>query len=144
MHNCWSIQALIQCATKQQVDLNSIDSYDAFFDYVTSSCEAESTTYISWKCTPDTNKTYEHISDNWSSLKEKIPEQDHRKTTVKFQHFDKIEQTLKSGKVVKHLKAVCIDTYMKFIISFIEKTMLKIIHTNNTLWVNFKIFLTLL
>ena len=144
LHNCWSIQALIRCATKQQVDLNSIDSYDALFDYVTSSCEAESTTYISWKCTPDTNKTCKHISDNWSSLKEKIPEQDDRKTTVKFQRFDKIEQTLKNGKAVKHLKAVCIDAYMKFIISFIEKTMLKIIHTNNTLWVSFEIFLTLL
>ena len=76
LHTCWSIQALIQCATKQQVDLNSIDSYDAFFDYVTSSCEAESTTYISWKCTPDANKTCEHISDNSNSLKEKILEQD--------------------------------------------------------------------
>ena len=54
------------------------------------------------------------------------------KTTVKFQHFDKIEQTLRNGKVVKHLKAVCIDA-MKFIISFIEKTMLKIIHHHNQL-----------
>ena len=55
------------------------------------------------------------------------------KTTVKFQHFDKIEQTLKNGKVGKHLKAVCTDADMKFIISFIEKTMPKIIHNRNQL-----------
>ena len=133
LHACWSIQALVQCATKQQVDLNSVDSYDAFFDYVTGSCEAESTTYISWKCTPDANKTCGHISDNWNSLKEKILEQDDGKTTVKSQDFDKIEQTLKNRKVVKHLKVVCIDADMKFIISFIEKTMPEIIHHCNQL-----------
>ena len=132
LHAHWSTQAFIQCATKQD-DLNSIDSYDALFDYVTNSCEAESTTYISWKCTPDANKTCEYISGNWNSLKEKILEQDDGKTTVKFQPFDKREQTFKNGKVVKHLKAVCIDSDMKFIISFIEKTTPKIIHHRNQL-----------
>ena len=51
LHAWWSINALIDCAKMQNIDLGNITIYETFFDYMTSCCEIESTTNIPWNCT---------------------------------------------------------------------------------------------
>ena len=53
LHAHWAINALTDCAKAQSLDLDTIESYDTFFEYLTSSCEKETTTYLAWECTPN-------------------------------------------------------------------------------------------
>lgn len=55
LYACWSTNALIDFAKKQNLDLGKINIYDIFFEFLTNSCEKESTTNLSWKCTPSKN-----------------------------------------------------------------------------------------
>ena len=68
LHARWSINAIIQCAKKQNIPLESFDSYTMFFKALTEQCSNHDYTYISWQCTPD--KTIcQDISSNWECLK---------------------------------------------------------------------------
>ena len=55
LHARWSIQALIECAAKQSIDISPIGNYTTFFEYLTADCSSESTTYLSWECTADSS-----------------------------------------------------------------------------------------
>ena len=75
LHAQWSINALIDCAKMQNIDLGNITSYETFFDYLTGCCERESTIYMPWNCTPNKNKIYEDITKKWDTLKHSLSEQ---------------------------------------------------------------------
>ena len=50
---CWSVKALIDCTTKQNICLGRINNYSSFFEHLTEDCEKEESTYISWNCPVD-------------------------------------------------------------------------------------------
>ena len=133
LHARWSIQALIQCAIKQGIDITPVNCYYTFFEYLVDDCEKDALTYINWNCTPSSKTLCDHIISKWDSLTQKIFEQDDGIMTVKFQHFENSDHTLKNGKVVNRLTAVCTDADMKFIISFIFGKLPKFIHHRNQL-----------
>ena len=133
LHARWSVQALIECASLQNIDISPIENYSTFFQYLTADCNSEATTYLSWECSVDSNHTCRDIETKWSDLQKKVIQYDDHQTTVNMQHFEMIEETTKYGKTTKRLKAVSTKAGMEFITNFISKLLSKIIHHRNQL-----------
>lgn len=135
LHARWSIKALVSCCREQNMTIDSGDvtSYDSFFQFVTKDCQSDETTYIDWKCTPVKSSTCDNISTNWKKLKEEVLRKDDETTCVNMQHFEVTETLLKNGTVVKRLTAVSTRADLKFITTFINGMLNKIIHHRNQL-----------
>jgi len=133
LHARWSIQALVNLAEKQQIDIGTIKNYDTFFEYLTELCGKEESTYIDWECVDDKNLLCAHIEGKWNNLKEKLLDNDDGKTTVNMQHFEKVTIVTKKGKELKRLRAMSTKANMNFILNFISNLLSKIIHHRNHL-----------
>ena len=99
LHARWSINEIIQCAKKQNIPLESFDSYTTFCKAFKSflQCSNHDYTYISWQCTPDKKTTCQDISSNWECLKLFLIESSNGDVTVPFNYFQK-NQHHKEGK----------------------------------------------
>ena len=132
LHARWFINALISCCQKQNINLEFYD-YCSFFEFLTSECEKEDNTYISWNCTPEKKRTCRHINVRWAELRERLKNIDDRETTVPLQHFEKQYYTKKNGKNTTQLKAVSTAANMEFITEFLSNFLPKLIHHRNQL-----------
>ena len=130
LYTRWSINALIDSAKMQSIDFGNITSYETF-DYLTSSCDIESATYISWNCTPNKNEICEDITKNWDTLKQSLSEQSNDSITTNCMHFEKVELTKKAEKIVKHLKAISIPVNISYLLRYIPERLTKIIDHRN-------------
>ena len=135
-HPQWSIQALINCSKKHNVELPFFD-YNSFFQYLTVECQSDDRTYISWLCTPDKKSFCQHISSKWESVQDLLKNLDHDNSTtdtdnenantekihvtVPFLHFDKVEVMNKKGELKKRLKTVKTDASMTYLLNFIDQ-----------------------
>ena len=133
LHACWSVQALISCSEKQKISLQEIDNYDSFFAYLYQDCPKDDLTYINWECVENKNTLCDHIQKRWNELKEAILAKDDKVTYVNMQHFDKVQETTKGGKVVQRLKAVATKANLEYITNFITEILPKITHHRNHL-----------
>ena len=104
LHARWSINAIIQCAKKQNIPLESFDSYTMFFKALTEQCSNHDYTYISWQCTPDKKATSQDISSNWKCPKLFLVKNSNGDVTVPFNDFQKTKIITKKGKETKRLK----------------------------------------
>ena len=114
LHARWFINALISCCQKQNIDPEFHD-YGSFSNFLTSECETEGNTYVSWNCTLEKKRTYSHINVRWAELREHLKNIDDCETTVPLQHFEKQHYTTKNGKNSTRLKTVSTATNMEFI-----------------------------
>ena len=132
LHARWSINEIIQCAKKQNIPLESFDSYTMFFKALTEQCSNHDYTYISWQCTPDKKTTYQDISSNWECLKLFLIESSNGDVTVPFNYFQKTNIT-KKGKETKRLKLLEPDAGMVFLVNFVDNILAKLIYHRNML-----------
>ena len=131
LHAKWAINALINSVKLQKIDIPDFVNYEQFMAYLYEDCNKIDNTYIDWKCTPHKKFVCEHITKRWNELKDLTQKQ--IGLTVPFQYFDKLEVSLKSGKVVKQLKPVYTQADAISVISFIEDFLPKFIHHRNQL-----------
>ena len=132
LHAHWAINALTDCAKAQSLDLDTIESYDTFFEYLTSS-SAKETTYLAWECTPNKREFCKDITTKWENLRASLIERSNDEVTVQLMHFAKLEVTTKAGKKLKRLKARSIPVNITFIVGFISSFFTKIINHRNQL-----------
>ena len=132
LHARWSINALIDCAKAQNINID-FDSYDSFFNHLITDCDREQSTYLSWKCTPNKDELCENITTKWVNLKNSLTANSNAELTVNLMHFEKIDMTNKAGKTVERLKAISTPVNMKFILDLISIRLPKIIHHRNQL-----------
>jgi hypothetical protein len=132
LHARWAVQALIDCASEQNICLNQIHDYNTFNEYLTSDCTSDEFTYIEWKCTPSKNQACRHIIGKWEELKNSVSNND-KNVTVKMQQFRYEKYTTREGKEGKRLKAVSEDVNMETIIQFIDSFLTNFIHHRNHL-----------
>ena len=132
LHARWSINEIIQCAKKQNIPLESFDSYTMFFKALTEQCSNHDYTYISWQCTPDKKTTCQDISSNWECLKLFLIESSNGDVTVPFNYFQKTNIT-KKGKETKRLKLLETDAGMVFLVNFVDNILAKLIYHRNML-----------
>ena len=132
LHARWSINAIIQCAKKQNIPLESFDSYTMFFKALTEQCSNHDYTYISWQCTPD--KTIcQDISSNWECLKLFLVESSNGDLTVPFNYFQETNIITKKGKETKRFKLLKTDADMVFLVNFVDNILAKLIYHRNIL-----------
>ena len=93
LHARWAINALIDCAKAQNLDLDTIESYDTFFEYLTSNCEKETTTYLAWECTPNKKEFCKAVTAKWENLKASLIERSNDEVTAQLKGFEKLEIT---------------------------------------------------
>ena len=127
-HARWAIKALLECASKQNILIESVSDYYSFFEKLTSRCPKDNYTHISWECTPDTTRICNDIKACWDDIKQQVLAQDDNVTTVQMEHFVLEERVLKGGKDVKRLKAVSTLANLTFITDFISNLLPKIIN----------------
>ena len=123
---------IIQCAKKQNIPLESFDSYTMFFKALTEQCSNHDYTYISWQCTPDKKTTCQDISSNWECLKLFLIESSNGDVTVPFNYFQKANIT-KKRKETKRLKLLETDAGMVFLVNFVDNILAKLIYHRNML-----------
>ena len=96
--------AVIQCEKKENIPLESFDSYIKFSKALTEQCSNHDYTYISWQCTPDKKATSQDISSNWKCPKLFLVKNSNGDVTVPFNDFQKTKIITKKGKETKRLK----------------------------------------
>ena len=133
LHARWSINALLDCCKLQSIDLGQINDYYSFFDYITSDCQKETTTYVSWQCVSVKNKLCDKIKQKWEELRATVKEASSINVTVPFVHFKKMPFKKKNGLIVDRLKTVKEDANINFITDFIDEILPKTIHHRNHL-----------
>ena len=133
LHARWSINAIIQCAKKQNIPLESFDSYTTFFKALTEQCSNHDYTYISWQCSPDKKTTCQDIFSNWDHLKLFLVESSNGNVTVPFNYFQKTNIITKKGKETKCLKFLQTDANMVFLVNFVNNILAKLIYHRNML-----------
>ena len=120
LHAKWSINAIIQCAKKQNIPLEPFDSYTTFFKALTEQCSNHDYTYIFWQCTWDKKTTCQDISSSWECLKLFLVESSNGDATLPFNYFQKTNIITKKGKETKHLKLLKTDAGMVFLVNFVD------------------------
>ena len=103
---------MIDCAKEQNLDLSNVTAHSAFPDFLTNSCEKESTTYQTWKCTPNKNTICSDIETKWKDLKNFFKCASDNKVKVQLMCFEKRDLKTKAGKNVKHLKVISMPENM--------------------------------
>ncbi|XP_066925552.1 uncharacterized protein [Clytia hemisphaerica] len=133
LHARRSIDALIKVCEKQLIVLDEINDYYSFFNYMNRECtDCETAGYISWECVKEKDKLCKHVSPRWEALSQRILSEHDPNTTVKFEHFVKVEVVTKKGKAVERLAAVSIMANAEFLVDFISKMLAKIqFHRNH-------------
>ena len=126
-------RCLKDCAKQQNLELGNINTYETFFDFLNNSYEKESTTHLSWTCTPNKNTIYSDIETKWKVLKDSLKSKSDNEVKVQLMCFEKIDLITKSGKNVKYLKAISTPENMSFIVDFISKRLALFIHHQNQL-----------
>ena len=106
LHARWSVNGWIDCVQEQNLDLGNINTYETFFDFSTNSCEKESITYLTWKCTPNKNIICNDIETKWKDLTDSLKSKSDNEVKVQLMHFEKIDLITKAGNNVRHLKAI--------------------------------------
>ena len=99
LHARWSINLLRDCAKEQNLDLGNINTYVTFFDFLTNSCEKESTTYLSWKCIPNKNTICSDIETKWKDLKDSLKSTSDNDVKVQLMRFEKIDLITEAGNI---------------------------------------------
>ena len=66
-HARWTVQALINCTSIQNMDIGNIKHYNTFFQYLTSNYETEDTTYIDWACNSDKKAVCPQLMEKWNN-----------------------------------------------------------------------------
>ena len=74
---------------------------DTFFEYLNSSCEKETTTYLAWECTPNKKEFCKGITTKSENLKASLIERSNDEVTVQLLCFEKLE---KAGKKLPKLQ----------------------------------------
>ena len=74
---------------------------DTFFEYLNSSCEKETTTYLAWECTPNKKEFCKGIITKSENLKASLIERSNDEVTVQLLCFEKLE---KAGKKLPKLE----------------------------------------
>ena len=133
LHASWAIQALIECAGKQNIDIGIITDYETFFEYITLNCDKEPTTYVSWSCTSNKKVVCEHILSQWDVLRSTLQSFDDEITSVPMQLFKKEEVTTKNSVTNKHLKLTQVSANLSYITNFISGFLESFIHHRNQL-----------
>ena len=87
MHAQWSIKALLEYAKKLGIAILPED-YKSFFALLSTECDDDDNTYISWKCTPNKKTMCEHAEKKWEEITDALSTSDDN-TTVPFTHFKK-------------------------------------------------------
>ena len=132
LHARWAINAFIQCEKKENIPLESFDSYIKFSKALTEQCSNHDYTYISWQCTPDKKTTCQDISSSWECLKLFLIESSNGDVTVPFNYFQKANIT-KKRKETKRLKLLETDAGMVFLVNFVDNILAKLIYHRNIL-----------
>lgn len=131
LHSRWSINALVECANKNHLEIPFID-YQSFFQHLSASCSKDQYAYINWNCTPNEKLVCDDIQSKWGEIQE-IFQHAHEKTTVSFTEFQKVPHVNKRGDTQYRLKAVKREVNHCYLISFINSLLPKIVHHRNML-----------
>ena len=115
LHGRWSITSLIECAVKQHIKLE-FDDYKLFFEYLTSECRKEETTYINWDCSSDSKTTCHDIINKWESMNKYLLDNSNSSFTVKMIYFKIVTIATKKNQEVECLKPITENVNMNFII----------------------------
>ena len=132
LHARWSIKAFIDCCKLQKFDIGEITSYETFFEHLISDCPRDEHTYVSWECSPDRETLCENIKTKWKDLKD-LEEKSNPNATVPLMYFEKQLYITKKGKQSERLKALKKHVDLKFLITFIDKLLPKIVYHRNML-----------
>lgn len=132
LHARWAIEALINCAAKQNINIQITD-YKSFFDILTTNCEKDETAYINWTCTPDKNTYCENIKENWKIISDNLVESSAHNVCVTLTTFEEVEYTKKNGEISSKLKPVSKQSSMVQIVEFISSILSRILHHRNHL-----------
>lgn len=72
-----------------------------FYEYLNSSCEKGTTTYLTWECTPNKKEFCKGITTKWENLKASLIERSNDEVTVQLLSFEELE---KAGKKLPKLE----------------------------------------
>ena len=102
------------------------DSYQAFFDYITSGCKKGETTHVNWDCVPYKKKLCPHIQSIWTDLKNELLMKGNPNITSKMMYFEKSAVVTKHGVESKRLKVqfqnLNVTAIMKFLVDLLPNT----------------------
>ena len=129
----WSVKSLVKACTDQEIDIGSIDSYDAFFEAITSSCLKDALAYIDWGCTPDKQTVCPEIRETWTTLRSQIDTASDDTKEFQFTHFVKKPHKTKKGVMIMRLESETIHVNLKFLTNFIDGMLPNILHHRNLL-----------
>ena len=81
LHAQWSVNSLLQWTRKVGVNINA-NNFRTFLGILMVDCPSEQHTHISWECTPNKKSVCDHVTKNWSELKQRLQDVDDQTTTV--------------------------------------------------------------
>eukprot|EP00794_Sanderia_malayensis_P019611 gene19611-21542_t len=140
LHAQWSVNSLLQWTRKVGVNINA-NNFRTFLGILMVDCPSEQHTHISWECTPNKKSVCDHVTKNWSELKQRLQDVDDQTTTVQLKEFkvqlcyDANGQVLlnKDNKEVKKLLPLEHQVTLEYIHGFIEDIMPNVIYHRNML-----------
>ena len=130
LHGRWSINALIECAEKSDLQL-SFNDYETFFKQLHSNCPSGEFTYVDWACA-DGQQLCIHAKHEWEALLHATTKCD-AENRVKMVTFKKIKMINKKKQEVTRLKPVADKVNAKEITDFLETLLPNLIHHRNHL-----------
>ena len=100
----WSVDALFKCCKLQSINLGQVNDYYSFFNHITSGCEKETTTYVSWQGLSVKDKLCDNIKQKWEDLRAVVKEASDITVTVPFVHFKKMPYKKKKWTRCGHIE----------------------------------------
>lgn len=132
LHARWTIEALVNCALQQEIDIPFSD-YTTFFDFLTRNCEKSTTAYISWSCTENKNVVCNDITEHWNDVSGRLVTSSSKVSLVTLTTFQMVEYKKKNGDTAAKLKPVPNLCSMTEIVSFLNGLLPNIINHKNHL-----------
>ena len=129
----WAVKSLVNLCNENDTDLNGITDYETFLAKLTEGCDTDPYSYISWNCAPDYKTMCSSITRIWSDLKNKILSNKEATKMVPVPQFVKKPHITKKGEHIMRLESKTSEVDAEYILKFIDKRLLKIIHHRNQL-----------
>lgn len=96
-------------------------------------CDTDPYSYINWDCAPYHKTMCSSITRIWNGLKSEILSNKEATKMVPFTQFVKKPHITKKGKHIMRLESNTSEVDAEYILKFIDKRLLKIIHHRNQL-----------
>lgn len=131
LHARWTIEALIECAQEQSIELPFTD-YKSFFEFVTVNCAKHATAYIDWNCACK-DQLCSHINSIWEKLCGEILPLSSKEICVDLTRFEMVEYKKKNEEISTKLRPISKSSTLVDIINFLNTILTNIINHRNHL-----------